>query len=230
MRRTLAFFILCIPVAGQESVSRIGFSESRQAIRAFSATGEVTLPALRVQLDTRSKSGKDERGDLTVIHDPRYGHYLWRFIPASGPSDTTSFLAVLESGKVAIYAGADGIVDFGMSNSIYVQVHRERAEGLDAATNAAIAQIQRNLPTLQRNGYDTGFIQVAVFRVIGMDFACAPYPQSDESCSFGIKSVVSISQVTDGWRLVVRNRWDQEIILDSQFKLVSTRRLASPEK
>jgi hypothetical protein len=48
------------------------------------------------------------------------------------------------------------------------------------------------------------------------------------NCGFDIKRIVSIGRDGDNWRLVIRNRWDQEVILDSQFKFVSTRRLPSP--
>ncbi len=49
-------------------------------------------------------------------------------------------------------------------------------------------------------------------------------------CTFSAKSIVSISHQDGNWRLVVRNRWDQEIILNSKFDLVGTQRLFGPRE
>jgi len=60
------------------------------------------------------------------------------FIPAKSPGDTTSFVTALESGIGAIYAAPDKLIDFGMSTSIYLHEHPERAGSMDAAESAAI--------------------------------------------------------------------------------------------
>jgi hypothetical protein len=44
----------------------------------------------------------------------------------------------LESGIGAIYAAPDKLIDFGMSTSIYLHEHPERAGSMDAAESAAI--------------------------------------------------------------------------------------------
>jgi hypothetical protein len=118
-----------------------------------------------------------------------------------------------------------------MSNAIFAEAHKGQANSLDGAESAAIAEIERRLPEFEKSGYDTSISsRVPIFQEIGMDFACPPYgePGSSQGCGFGVKSIPSVSRVGDNWRLVVRNRWDQEVILDSSFKFVSTRRLSEP--
>jgi hypothetical protein len=215
----------------QQAVSRAPFTESGHAIRAFSPSGDVTIPVISVQIEIQHSSGRHERGDLTAIYDPASGHYFWRFLRAQHPGDTTSFTSALESGMVAVYASAAGLFDFAMSNAIFAEAHNGRANSLDGAESAAIAEIERRLPEFERSGYDTSVSSaVPIFKEIGMDFACPPYgdPQFSQMCGFGAKSIPSVSRAGDNWRLVVRNRWDQEVILDSNFKLVSTKRLSEP--
>ncbi len=50
-------------------------------------------------------------------------------------------------------------------------------------------------------------------------------PAFRPTCQFQAKRIVSISRDGENWWLVVENRWEQEIILDSKFNLVSTKRL-----
>jgi len=223
--------IFCIPLLAEQPVSRVPFTESRHAIRAFSPSGDVTLPIVRLQIEIHHSNGKNEHGDLTVIYDPTNGHYFWGFLRADYPGDTTSFSSALESGLAAVYASPTALVDFIMGGAVFAEAHNGRADSLDGAESAAIAEIERRLPEFEKNGYDTSAKSgVPVALAIGMDFACPPVgdPQFSQMCGFGAKSIPSVSRAGDNWRLVVRNRWDQEVILDSNFKFVSTKRLSEP--
>jgi len=78
--RTLAFLfaLSCtLPLAGQ-TVSKVAFTESKSAVRAFSAYGKTTISVVRAQLDIRRSDGKIKRSNLVVIYDPESGHFLWR--------------------------------------------------------------------------------------------------------------------------------------------------------
>ena len=125
--------VLSIPLVAQ--VSPVPFTESKQSVRAFSAAGEITLPAVRLQVDVPNPA-KKERGDLFVIYDPQTGLYAWRYHEIRSPSDS--------------------------------------------------------------------------FDVVE--------PQ-----------IISVSKKGELWRLVLRNHWDQELILDSKFNHVSTRQLTLPK-
>jgi hypothetical protein len=218
--------ISCLSLAAQPSVSVVASSESKHAIRAFSASGEVTIPVASLQLDVGHASGKSERTNLVVVYDPQGGYYFWRNTPAyRGPGDTTGWLSAMESG-VGVYVGPDAIVDFYMTGLLYAQEHRERANTLDSAIEAAVDGIRRHLPAYERNGYDNsdGGKGIGVGTAIGAGFRCPPFRANCPD----VTKVTSVSRQGDTWRLVIQNQWDQEVILDAKFNLVSTRRLSEP--
>jgi len=210
----------------------MAFSESTQAIRAFSISGNVTLPVVRVQLDVQYPVRKHERGDLVVVYEPESGHYLWRYTPVAGPSDTTSFLNALRADRLAVYVTPDEMVEFNAGTSLYIKTHRERADNLRAAERASISELDAGLADFEKRGFHTDSKEVQLSKAIGMEFACALSPREpgfSSMCGWGAR-IVSIGREADKWGLVLRNRWDQEVILDKDFDLVSTRRLPEPEK
>jgi hypothetical protein len=217
--------ISCLSLSAQPSVSVVASSESKHAIRAFLASGEVTIPAASLRLDIVHASGKSERTNLVVVYDPQGGYYFWTNTPAyRGPGDTTSWLSAMESGGVGIYVGPDAIVEFYMTGLLYAQEHRERASTLDSAIDAAVDDIRRHLPAYERNGYDNSGKGIGVGAAIGGDFRCPPFRANCPD----VTKVTSVSRQGDTWRLVIENQWDQEVILDAKFNLVSTRRLTEP--
>ncbi len=114
---------------------------------------------------------------------------------------------------------------------MFVKVYSERADSLNAAERASIDAIRKGLAVFEKNGYHTDYHQVVeVSKAVPREFSCAPYgsPEFKGMCPTQPQSINSISQQDGIWRLVLRARWDQEVILDSKFNLVSTRRLTPP--
>ena len=212
-----------IPLLAQQSVSPVGFSGSRQTIRAFNAGGEITLPTSRLQLDITYPGGRNERGDLLFVYDPQTGHYLWRYNPFHTSGETLSFLSGFNSGGEAVYADPAALVDFLMTQ-FYVTAHTNQADSLDAAERAAIDEIQKGLPIFEKRGYHTDQKSVPIFGAIGRQFRCPPV---SPVCN-DLDQIVSINRPANNWRLVLRNRFDVEVILDEKFNLVSARRLTEP--
>jgi hypothetical protein len=205
-----------------QPVSKIAFSESQSSVRAFSPAGQTTLPAVRLQLDARRPDGRTERSNLIVVYDPETGHYFWRNIVLNHPGETISFYEELDAGWAALYSTPSALLFFGMTQSLYIEQHSERSGSLDSAESAVITEIGRRL--LAGSGYDIPANDIPVYKEIGRAFACDPLDDRPD-CWFTAKSIVCIDRDGDNWRLVVKNRWDQEIILNSKFELVSTRRL-----
>jgi hypothetical protein len=165
---------------------------------------------------------------LPVV-DPQTGHYFWRYSEVSR-NTTVSFLDGLENGAEAVYAGKAALVDFYVSARLYSKAHTERTDNLDAAKRASIKEVERGLPVFEKMGFHADVEGETVFKAIDApEFSCAPYPEMSQNCPNSAK-IVSVSQEDDTWRLVLRNRWDQEVILDSKFKIASTRRLPDPPK
>jgi hypothetical protein len=219
--------LLCTAFAAAQSVSPVAFTESVHSIRAFSPSGDVALPVTRLKLDIQHRNGKNERGDLVVIHDPATGHYLWRYRKLNSESDNGSFLTELDQGREAVYASPTALVDFFVNSELYIGTHDRKFPSIGAAERASMAEIKQGLPMTEGRGYYTDLKEIVLYPFLGVEFSCPPYgdPKFSPMCGFGIKAISSIAQHGDGWRVVLKGRWEQELILGSQFNLVSTRRL-----
>ena len=162
---------------------------------------------------------------LSTIHRPDF--YFWRFNPVDSASDLRTALDSYAAGLDAMYISPAGMVEFSFPGDLLSVTRTKRAEGLTLAEAGAIDEI---LGTLSSSApYSPGHQVVDVANQIGARWAC---PQADEevyysNCPFRPKEFVSINNVDNQWRIVVRNRWDQQIVLDSDFKFVSTNRVPS---
>ncbi|MGA2150404.1 MAG: hypothetical protein ABSH49_36250 [Bryobacteraceae bacterium] len=232
MKLVWLVIVACIALAGPQSHSVLVFSDSRYTVAAFTSSGEISLPAAHLQLDLTYPDGKTDCRDLSFVYDPRNRHHSWWLAEASAPAYTDRFLEDLESHKV--YADADGIVDFvSIRGVLGIQVSRSQAASLEAAERAAIGEIEQHLESAER-GYlpptpglsrqwpwDSKVINLR--EAIPLEFSCG-FPLRD-NCEPGLDTVVSIGRQGHNWRLVLRNHWDQEIVLGAGFQLVSSRRV-----
>ncbi len=247
----LILFVLdCVPQYAQSSVSPVAFSESQDVIPAFSAAGPITLPVMRRLIDVNYANGKKERRDLLVVYAPQGGHYFWHDSLQNSPNDTSGgWMTSFKSGSSGIYVTPDSVVEFlGGSNVIE---HRTKATSLVNAQSSAIDEAQRNLLATQRIRDRLGAKIVPLmdapplvgfekspswtnrlpgFKPIPPNFLCVSYGGPGQGpCPHGTL-VVSISKQGGNWRLVLRNRWDVEVILDPSFNAVSTKQLTELPK
>jgi hypothetical protein len=180
--------------------------------------------------------GKKERRDLSVVYDRRTGYYLWQLATSPASVDAGSFLEAVNSSRKVIYADADGLVDFVFRRELWVKAYRSRVDSLEAAERVALKEIEQGLASLER-GYlpTTGpasppwpwdYKRIDLRNTITVDFTCFPI-RAD--CKDALNRIASVEKQGSNWRLVLRNRWDQEVILDSHFTLVSAQRLSPPK-
>jgi hypothetical protein len=216
------------------SVSAVEFTESRQRVRAFSAFGETSLPSVRVQVDVPDSDNaeKNERGDVLIVYNPETGHYLWRYHAFNSPGDTYSFLEAATSGREALYVEKDRILSF-VTGWPWITEYHDRAESLDAAKVAVFGWLERGHPTLSKAGGKVGPAPLDLSKgqtlgPIPREFFCGPEPRRSDCPQGDRTQIVSISKQGENWRLVRRNHWDQETILDAKFNPLSTRRLPEP--
>ena len=212
-------FAIVHAILSAQTVSIVAFSESKHSIRAFSPSGEIVLPVVRCQLDIHPSNGNDQIVDLTIIYDPQSGRYFWKAARLENKSELTS-------GSEAVYIDSSTLIDFYMPGDLWVQEYSQRADSLEAAQSESIDAIKKGLAAYEKNGFATGAKEVLVARKIGNEFICGEANLTKAYCGTGAKHIVSISRVDEKWRLVVRNHYDQEIILDGAFNLLSTRRLS----
>lgn len=239
----LAFILACIPLPAQQSLSPVAFSDSKDVVPAFDSSGAITLPAARLKVDIAYPRGKKERCELTVVYDPKTGHYLWHRTPPNpnNPDDTGLHLKGIKAQRIVAFADSAGLIDFGFGDGLFAKAWRGRAASLDAAVSASTTEMQLGLATFEGIGFHRDYKLVPVFgEVLGFDakippgykpipfeFVCEPY---NSFCPSHNNTIASISKQGSNWRLVLRNRFDVEIIIDQNFNLVSAQQLTQPKK
>lgn len=218
-----------MPLFAQISVTPVPSTEQQEVVPAFAPYGATTLPAVHVNLDLLVKlkdaEDKKERGDLLVVYDPQTLYYIWRYTPieSATASNSAIFLDAIKAGGEAFYAGANGLWNFSFGGGLGVQVGRQRLANLDAAERAAIDEVRRG--PFNDWGYGERVKNVELVKALGRDFFIAPL-----SPVYHAQRIMSISQQDGNWKLVLRSRWDAEVILDSNFDLVSTKQLTKPQE
>lgn len=228
--------LIGIPLLVLGQISPVAFSDRKDVFPAFDLSGSITLAAARVQLDIAYPRGKKERRDLTVGYSAQTGHYFWHC--AEAPNDTWSYLTFLKNRGDAVFVDRDGLVVFGFGDALWAKVWRGRAGSLDAAVSAATQEIRQDLATLEGRGFHRDYKHITVFgpidgfkkypaafKSIPPEFKC---DMPNAFCPSDNNTIVSVSKQGNNWRLVLRNRYDVEVILDQNFRPVSTQQLTQP--
>jgi hypothetical protein len=246
LTKSLLYGLISIPLLAQ--VAPDWRSESKDVVPAMNSSGAITLPAARLKIDLAYPRGKKERCELTVVYDPDSGHYLWHVTPSNPgmPDDTVVYLKFIKAGRAVAYADPAGLTEFSAVN--WAKTWLGHAASLDAAVSASISEIGQRLAWAETRGYHldykllplggdlTGFPGAGVsfpiakiapgVKPIPSEFACEP---NQSLCRTDHNTIASISKQGTNWRLVLRNRWDVEAILDQNFNVVSLTQLTQPK-
>jgi hypothetical protein len=173
-----------------------------------------------------------------VLYDPHAGHYLWHHFPP-GPDDTGKYLTAIKAQRDVPFADPAALVDAGLPGVPFVKARQGHANSLDDAVSASLNEIQQGLATFE-GGYHMDYKLVPVGGpVVGFDSKVppgfAPIPSGfwceplQSWCGNERHTITSISKQGSNWRLVLRNNWDEEVILDQNFNLVSVNQLTQPK-
>ncbi len=223
-------------------VSPVALTKSTDMIPAFDSSGGVTLPAARLKIDVAYPSGRKKDGcELTVVYDPKTGYYLWHVSePNTGVADDTGFrVKLIKSQRTIAFVDPQGLIDFSFGDGLFGKVWRGRADNLEAAISASTNEIRQGLMTFDGVGFQRDYKLVPVFgRVLGFDakipagfqpisreFRCEPF---NAFCPSSNNTIASISKQGNKLRLVLRNRFDVEVIVDQNLDLVSAQQVTRP--
>jgi hypothetical protein len=239
--KSILLSLVSIPLMAQ--VSSVAFSDSKDVVPAFDSSGAITLPAARLKVDVAYPHGKQDRNELTVVYDPKTGHYLWHVAAhnPNNPDDAGVYLKGIKKQRTVAFADPAGLVDFIFAGTIFVKAWQGRADNLDAAVSASTKEIQQGLAVAEGLGYHRDYKFTPVFGpVMGFDakippdvkpfpdgFTCGPILSA--FCPTDNDTIASISRQGSNWRLVLSNRFDVEVILDQNFDLVSVQQLTQPK-
>jgi hypothetical protein len=189
-------------------------------VSAFSSAGKIALSAVHFQLDLSYADGKRERRDLVLVYDPQNSYYLWHISEGTAPAYSERFLECLKLYRY--WTDADGLYEFTSRMNLYVKVGTLKADNRGAAQRAAIAEIAQRLPEVAKYGYAPtpgGTRWPWDYRQItlptSLDFACGLPLRAN--CSPGPDEILSIDKRDSEWRILRKNHWVEEIILDQHF-------------
>ena len=126
-------------------------------------------------------------------------------------------------------------------HGLAVKKWQGRAGSLDAAVSASTNDIRQGLATFEGVGFHRDYKFIPVFGLvrgfdaklppgykgIPADFQCEPF---NAFCPSYNNRIASIVKQGANWRLVLRNRYDVEVIVDQNFDLVSAQQLTQPRK
>lgn len=239
--RPLLVSFVSIPLLAQ--VSPVAFTDSKDTVPGLSSSGAISLPAARLKIDIDSPRGKKERRELTVVYESTSGYYLWNISNRNPnrPDDVGVRLKIMKDQGTVQFVDATGLIQFAFGDGLAVKMWRGRAGSLDAAVSASMNDIREGLATFDGLGFHRDYKFIPIFGpMIGFDakvppgykpvpreFYCAPF---NAFCPSDNNRIVSITKQGTNWRLVLRNRFDVEVILDQNFDLVSAQQLTQPQK
>jgi hypothetical protein len=239
--RPLLVSLVSIPMLAQ--VSPVAFSDSRDIVPAFSPSGSISLPAALLKVDIDYPRGKKERRELTVVYEPTSGYYLWNISNRNPnrPEDVGVRLKMMKEQETVQFVDPTGLIQFAFGDGLVVKKWQGRAGSIDAAVSAAANDIRQGLTTFEGIGFHRDYKFIPVFGpLIGFDAKLPPgykpiprefYCEAFNAfCPSDNNRIASISKQGTNWRLVLRNRFDVEVILDQNFDLVSAQRLTEPGK
>jgi hypothetical protein len=243
LTKSLLLSLVGIPLMAQ--VSPVALSDSKDVVPGFDSSGTITLQAARLKVDVAYPHGKQDRNELTVVYDSKTGHYLWHVAAhnPNNPDDAGLYINVIKKQRAVAFADPAGLVDFIFGGTIFVKQWQGHADNLDSAVTASVKEAQQGLGVAEGLGYhkDYKFVPIAGpvtgfdakvppggFKPFPAGFTCEP--NRSAFCPTDNNTIASISRQGTNWRLVLRNRFDVEVILDQNFDLVSVQQLTLPKQ
>lgn len=173
--------------------------------------------------------GGSLNGILLLVQDTA-SHRFWWSLTSAG--ERLSFtLADWFVANSALYVAEDKMVVFWVQapgRIFLIERSGLMASNLDEAQQQAIGEIQKRRADIERGGewFNLGGTTVPL---PSTRFPMLFWNPRWQAALVGVTKVVSASREGRNWRLVLRNQWDQEVILDDLYAFVSTRRLSAPE-
>lgn len=221
----LLLFVIGLGLAAQ--VAPPWVVASTDVIPGFDARGARTFPVSRVMVDVSlPRSLTQKRFELTVVRDPGSGYFLWHVIGVDpGRPETIGVrLKALQGRLIAVFAEPDRLLE--IYDPSLVRVWRGRAESMDAAIAKSVEELRRGAGILEGKGSvesaqmtsirgEVKWAGSAIFR----DFRCAP----DSSICPDKTTIEAVTKSGARWRILLRNRFDLEVVLDEKFDLIDGR-------
>jgi hypothetical protein len=233
MIRSISLMIcLCPPLAlaqpSQDVEVRHGTTVDRLAM---ASTDHLQTPTMlrEVHLRLPFPGGRDMNGELLIAHDTASQQFWW-VLRNDGVSRLTLDSADWFASHAAIFVTENKIVVFWITGSGHLFVVERKglaALTLEEAQQKAIDEVRSHTTEIAKGG---GFWRKEITDVPlpGERFPIMFWnPPNEAGLLAGRNKVISAAREGKLWKLVLRNQWDQELVLDESYNFVSTRRLDS---
>jgi hypothetical protein len=226
---------LCSPtvLAAQTAQERIEvIPKTTVDALGMASTDRLPTPTMfrEVHLRIPLPHGGNLNGALLLAHDTA-SHGFWWLLGNDGDQRPRLTQADWFASHSVAFVAEDKVVVFWEQGPGHLYVVERRglsAETIDEAQQKAVDELRRHAATIEKGGagYGLGGTDVPLPRGrVPLEFWMSPL--DGNAPLLGRTKVVSAARDGKNWKLVLRDQWDEEVVLDESYNLVSTRRLDS---
>lgn len=190
------------------------------------SSGNVAIQLREVQTEIRRASGINWQLSVLVIFEPESGAFSWRAAPAD-PKDPSWRISEFKS-KQAAYMKDETIVVFGalpFTPTILVHQYHGHASSMEDAEKKALLAASRIVdPERPLNLNAEQDVYTVPLPQLGLEFVSANPMSAAASIT---PKVIAVKWDGKSWTLELVGRWKEEITLDSDFKVISMRKVGN---
>ena len=214
-----------------QTIVKTPIRESTRITEASSPSGVVSLQLRNFSVNATYPKYGTEPGGVSVAYDPASRFYTWYFAD-DDPRDPPSYespgalfrqlIRQLQDRRLVAYVLPDKMVTLELwLPRIHVKEWPNKAESLEDAVKKSMEEIRQRL--LQCGGgrwpgYDLEkHTQLPDF---GFNFYGPPLSPIDMPTT-----IARVSFEKGQWRIVLENQWRQEVVLDKNYSMLTTKRL-----
>jgi len=223
---------LSLPLSGQTGSKDIEIQRGTSVDRLVMASTDqlrTTTMLREAHLKIPLRAGGEVTAVLFTAHDTASHQFWWMMIGDAGQKDVFA-VGKYFAPRAGAFVAADRFVVFWPQGAHLGIVERRglTASTLDEAQTAAVAEVRRRAQTAKAGsdlllGQGTVDVLLPQSRIPFQFW----YPPNENGMMPETTEVVSVSRVGGNFRVILRNQWDQEVVLDDAYNFVSTRRLDS---
>ena len=236
-----SIFVAALLATGQLTPKGAIADHALPGLREGAARGEPVEARLQIRevpLDTRMPNGRDGTGTLQLLFDPESKLFQWRLaIEVLSPGEPrrperVEFPVPTEftSGSQVAYVSKDALVTFTVTPyppALHVQEARSHADSIEDAIAASLQAAAENLSEYQHRRPNYGK-PIRLYPQLTNDFFCTP-PCDPQSAAMvpllGGAKITAVSMQNGQWKIVIKGRWTEKIVLNDKFELVSMTRV-----
>lgn len=217
---------------GTGAITLDGIGQVRQRVEKshVDGSGTVFTPHGKGRVDLRVvlTEIKGTKGPIAVsvlvIRDPSSGAYSWRAHPADPM--TPSFVLQRFNDSQAAFLEHDEFIDFMVLPTplrLFVHKYRGRAADMNEAVDRSLEDASKSLHTL--GDVETPqSVHVVSLLEVGRDFTSNP---GSVMVYDMMPRVTDVQWDGEHWTITLKARWTEDIVLDSDYTVISMKKVAS---